>query len=405
MGNVTPDDPTSLGPGSLVDDDTGWTNDNTPTINFTLSDPDTVQEVQFDLQIATDSGVTALTVHFTSTLQAQGATSFTVGQSGGTYAVGSAGMTLADNGTGYWWRVKAVDEFGAEGAYSDAGAAGTADFRVDTTPPSGGAVLDGTGADVDLNDGSLTTMSANWSGFTDALSGVAFYEYSVGTTPGATDIKGFTSTGVFTTTTDTGLVLQTGQTYYFNVRATDVASNTMTSTVSSDGQAVLPTLTVEVSTTTVALGNFNPQNSNTQTTTVSVTISTNAYNGYVIRMFALDFLRSVDNPAVIIPDFSAGTYALPAEWSGTGWRFNSGDCALNGGLFWTGPSCSGNPKYAPITQTAPGNVVGDHTAVVTGATGPIVSEQVVINLRATTAVAQEGSLYSVDLVFIVVPNY
>ena len=235
MGNVTPDDPTSLGPGSLVDDDTGWTNDNTPTINFTLSDPDTVQEVQFDLQIATDSGFTALTVHFTSTLQAQGATSFTVGQSGGTYAVGSAGMTLADNGTGYWWRVKAVDELGAEGAYSDAGAAGTADFRVDTTPPSGGAVLDGTGADVDLNDGSLTTMSANWSGFTDALSGVAFYEYSVGTTPGATDIKGFASTGVFTTTTDTGLVLQTGQTYYFNVRATDVASNTMTSTVSSDG--------------------------------------------------------------------------------------------------------------------------------------------------------------------------
>ena len=167
----------------------------------------------------------------------------------------------------------------------------------------------------------------------------------------------------------------------------------------------MPTLTVEVSTTTVALGNFNPQNSNTQTTTVSVTISTNAYNGYVIRMFALDFLRSVDNPAVIIPDFSAGTYALPAEWSGTGWGFNSGGCDLNGGLFWTGPSCSGNPKYAPITQTAPGNVVGDHTAVVTGATGPIVSEQVVINLRATTAVAQEGSLYSVDLVFIVVPNY
>ena len=174
-------------------------------------------------------------MHFTSTLQAQGATSFTVGQSGGTYAVGSAGMTLADNGTGYWWRVKAVDELGDESAYSDAGAAGTADFRVDTTPPSGGAVLDGTGADVDLNDGSLTTMSANWSGFTDALSGVAFYEYSVGTPPGATDIKGFTSTGVFTTTTDTGLVLQTGQTYYFNVRATDVASNTMTSTVSSDG--------------------------------------------------------------------------------------------------------------------------------------------------------------------------
>ena len=45
-------------------------------------------------------------------------------------------------------------------------------------------------------------------------------------------------------------------------------------------------------------------------------------------MFSLDFLRSIDNPAVIIPDFSAGTYALPAVWSGTGWGFNSGDFKL-----------------------------------------------------------------------------
>ena len=119
-----------------------------------------------------------------------------------------------------------------------------------------------------------------------------------------------------------------------NVRATDVASNTMTSSVSSDGQGVLPTLTVSISTTTGELGNFNPDNGNTQTKTITVTVSTNAYSGYVVRMYALDFLRSIDNPPVIIPDFSAGTYASPAERSGTGWGFNTDDGDLNGGAFW-----------------------------------------------------------------------
>lgn len=42
-----------------------------------------------------------------------------------------------------------------------------------------------------------------------------------------------------------------------------------------------------------------------------------------------------------------------------------------------------------------GDRLGVYTATATGATGPIGSEQVVVNLRATTDVAQEGALYSV----------
>ena len=193
-----------------------------PTLTFTLSDPD-VQQVQFQIQIATDSGFTALVVSYTWDLQAEGAASFTVGQSGGTYGVGSQGMTLSDNGTGYWWRVKTIDDLAAESAYSDAGAVGTADFRVDATAPTGGLVLDGTGVDIDFNDGSLTTLSANWSAFTDATSGVTSYEYSIGTTSGGTDIKDWTGVGASLSVTASGLVLHTGQTYYFNVRATDTA--------------------------------------------------------------------------------------------------------------------------------------------------------------------------------------
>ncbi|MFQ5860405.1 MAG: hypothetical protein ACE5IG_02505, partial [Dehalococcoidia bacterium] len=402
--NTPPDAPSALGPAQFIDNATGWTNDNTPTLSFTLSDPDTGQQVRYQVQIATDSGFTALVVDFTSNLQAQGATSFTVGQTGGTYATGSAGMTLADTAAGYFWRVETIDELAAASGYSDAGAPATADFRVDATPPSGGVVDDGLGADIDLNDGSLTTMSANWGGFSDATSGIAGYEYSVGMTPGATDVRGWTSTGLSTLVTDASLNLHTGQTYFFNVRAVDAAGNVTASPTSSNGQAVLPTLTVAVSATEVVMGNFNPDNSFTQVRTVTVTVSTNAYQGYVIRAYTPDFLRSLNNPAVIIPDFSAGSYASPAEWSGSGFGYNTDDCDVNSGQFWTGAGCTGNPKYAPFTHTGAGDIVADHTALVTGATGPVVNELFTITLRATTASVQLASEYAVDLIFDVVPS-
>ncbi len=277
---------------------------------------------------------------------------------------------------------------------------------MDTALPVAGTVLDGPfpSPDVDFNDGSLTEMSSNWSGFTDALSGVSSYEYAVGTTVGGTEVKSWTSTGATTLVTDSVLVLHTGQTYYFNVRATDAAGNTMVTPASSDGQAVLPLLTVTVSGIDIQLGTFNPENNNTQIDTVTVTVSTNAYNGYVIQMYASDFLRSEENPAVVIPDFSAGTYASPAEWSSTGWGFNTDDCDLNGDAFWTGAGCTGNPKYAPITQVESGNVVADHTALVTGATGPVSAEAFVVTLRATTPTTQGVYTYGTSLVFMVVPD-
>ena len=101
MANNAPFAPTSLGPSEFVDNAAGWTTGNTPTLTFTLSDPE-VQQVRFQIQIATGSGFSSLIVSYTGDLQAEGATSYTVGQSGGTYGVGSPGMTLSDNGTGYW---------------------------------------------------------------------------------------------------------------------------------------------------------------------------------------------------------------------------------------------------------------------------------------------------------------
>ena len=401
--NHLPDAPTSLGPAAMVDDYTGWTNDNTPALTFTLSDYDAAQQVRYRVEISSTSTFATLDVDYSSDLQAQGGGSFEVGQSGGSYAVGSPGMTLADNGTGYFWRVSTEDELSATSSSTIVGSATTSDFRIDTALPSAGTVNDGTGADIDFNDGSLTTMSANWTGFTDALSGIDFHEYSVGTTPGATDIYGWTNVFMGVNVTNSMLVLHTGQTYYFNVRVTDSAGNT-TSSVASDGQGVLPTLAVTVSSTDIQLGNFGPDNNNTASTTMMISISTNAYQGYTVLVYAADYLRSLDNPAVIVPDFSAGTYDSPAEWSGTGWGFNIDDCDLNGGAFWTGAGCTGNPKYAPITQTAPGNVVGDHTALVDGSTGPV-SDVITLTLRATTSDVQEQADYSTSFVVVVKPVY
>ena len=404
MVNGTPGDPTSLGPAELVDNDAGWTTDTTPTLTFSLSDPDTAQQVQYRVQIATDSGFTALVVDFTVDLQAQGATSYTVGQSGGTYGTGSVSMTLADTATGYWWRVQAIDDQSDPSGYADAGVPSAVDLRVDATAPTAGTVADGSGADVAFNDGSLSTMSANWGGFADVTSGIDTYEYSVGTTAGATDIRDWTTVGGSTSVAATGLVLHTGQTYFVSVRATDAAGNVMAGAASSDGQAVRPTLIVTTSTTLVQLGSFNPENGLTQVKTTTITVSTNAYRGFTVKMYAVDFLRSLDNPAVIIPDFS-GTYAAPEEWTGTGWGYNTDDCDVNGAAFWTGGGCTGSAKYARITQSSPGDVVGDHTALVTGATGPVVAEVLTITLRATTTAAQEFADYATSLVFIVVPSY
>jgi|GEM_PF-2847168 hypothetical protein len=62
-------------------------------------------------------------------------------------------------------------------------------------------------------------------------------------------------------------------------------------------------------------------------------------------------------------------------------------------------------KFAPLSQTGPGDLVADHTALATGATGAISSEQYDILLRATTTLKQDASVYSTNVVFVVIPIY
>lgn len=128
IANNPPNAPSNLGPAQYIDG--GETTDNTPTFTFDLSDPDSGQQVKYRIQIANNSAFSPLTVDYTSALAAQGSFSFTVGQAagGGSYAVGSSGQTLGNDN--YFWRVMCIDAMNAQSSYTNAGVAGTIDFKV-----------------------------------------------------------------------------------------------------------------------------------------------------------------------------------------------------------------------------------------------------------------------------------
>lgn len=102
----------------------------------------------------------------------------------------------------------------------------------DATPPSAPVVTD---------DGRYTTnatqLHATWTASSDPESGISKYEYSIGTSAGATDVAGWADNALATSVTRTGLSLANGQTYYVNVRAKNGAG-AYSSVASSDGITV-----------------------------------------------------------------------------------------------------------------------------------------------------------------------
>src|SRR3990170_746538 len=64
----------------------------------------------------------------------------------------------------------------------------------------------------------LSQLQAVWVS-NDPDSGIAEYQYAIGTTPLGTDVAGWTSAGTNTSVTHTGLSLLNGITYYFSVKS------------------------------------------------------------------------------------------------------------------------------------------------------------------------------------------
>ncbi len=238
-------------------------------------------------------------------------------------------MTVSSlsSGTTYKWQAKAEDSNSAYSAGYTQFNSGSAAFTVDTAAPTTGAVYDGSSAGVEsgFNNGSLSSLSCNWSGFADALSGIASYDYSFGTTAGGTDILGWTNVGSATTNvTANSLTLHTSQIYYCNVRANDTAGN-QSSVVSSNGQFVAPTLTFTTSTNSIAFSDLYPGNSYTNTQSMTITTSTNAYNGYTVKAYEIQPMTAGSNT---IADY-ASPASSPTTWSGNGFGYTiSGGSAV-----------------------------------------------------------------------------
>jgi len=132
--NSAPDPPDSLGPAAYIDG--RWVDDDTPTLNFTQSDPDG-NTVSYTIQIDdTDNTFSSLVVDYTSELLAEGPASFTVGQAAGmgTYTAGGAGQTLNDGD--YFWRVMSTDQHVVAGGWSVANGGAIA-FRLNTATETG----------------------------------------------------------------------------------------------------------------------------------------------------------------------------------------------------------------------------------------------------------------------------
>ncbi|MEI6462258.1 MAG: DUF2341 domain-containing protein [bacterium] len=403
--NGVPNSPSSLAQkftSNVVINTGDWINQN--SINFTanISDPNNPDTIYLCVELVP----IATTFSNYETLCSTGY-SYT-----GSPVAATVSMTSITDQTEYHWQARTKDIFGEYSAWVSYGAnlESVRDVGLDLTVPTGGTVYDGTsiGSDISFNNGSLSSISANWSGFDSTISGLNHYDYSIGTTQGGTDVVGWTANSTSTSVTVSSLTLISSKMYFFNVRATDNATN-ISSVVSSNGQVVAPSLSFSLDTNTINFGNLNGNNSYETTKTNVLTTSTNAYNGYLIKAYETDLLRSVANGSLTIPNFSLGSYATPSGWTGSnyGFGYSSSDTSIQGsGKFPASGSCLGTgtaPCYAPFATSGPGDIVADHTATVSGT--PITNETFTITYKVKTQSTQTSGQYVTSIVYTVIPQY
>jgi subtilisin family serine protease len=164
------------------------------------------------------------------------------------------------NGVPYYYVVKLLTTDLYEAPYGSETAATPNDYTAPTTP-------------VVADDGISTTytdrLHAHWSA-SDPESGIAEYQYSIGTWAGGKDVVNWTSTGTGAEVTRTGLSLLEGVMYYFNVKARN-GVGTWGGVGSSDGIIVVRPDTPTATSTATATGTPTATNTPTATATHTAT--------------------------------------------------------------------------------------------------------------------------------------
>lgn len=199
----------ALGDAVLVDG--SFATETAPTFSFTLSDEDSMDTVQYRIQIDDSEDFSSPVVDFTSASQAQGGYTFTVGQapSGGTYTLGNEGQTLGDST--YYWRVGGYDPTLYPVVYNIANE-GEIAFGVDTTPPVGELLVTDDSSSSNIRDVIILIPAV------DAGSGVSEMMISEGAQFVETEWESYEESIEYRTTS-TGLVT-------INVRLRDAVDNT-----------------------------------------------------------------------------------------------------------------------------------------------------------------------------------
>jgi len=201
MANSAPDAP-------VIDNynDGTWGTDNTPTLQFDLSDPNSGDVIAYTIQVDGDSDFSSPVVDYTEPSGSE------TPRDDVTYTT-----TALDDGQ-YYWRVKATD---SETADSDWGTAnsGAIAFGIDTSNPSAPGTPTSSSHTVSVWS-SDNTVDVDWMAATDSGgSGIDGYSYVWDTT---SDTIPDTSKDVEEVTlTATSSPLGDGNSHYFHVRAID----------------------------------------------------------------------------------------------------------------------------------------------------------------------------------------
>ncbi|MBU0975908.1 hypothetical protein KJ918_03855, partial [Patescibacteria group bacterium] len=187
-----------------------WITDNTPSLQFDLSDPNSGDIVKYQIQIDDDSDFLSLVVDYT-----EGAGSAEP-RNDVTYT-----PTALDDGQ-YYWRVKTIDDELAESEWAVSNGGAVA-FGVDTIAPTDPNDLISTSHTVSVwsND---NTVDLSWTAGTDTGgSGVDGYSYLWDTS--ASTVPDDTKDIEESVTTLTSAALDDGNAHYFHIRTVDNVGN------------------------------------------------------------------------------------------------------------------------------------------------------------------------------------
>ena len=264
----------------IVTDDGVYTSSATQLhASWSSSDPES-RIAEYQYSIRQDSTAGTIVVNWTSTKTSTSVT--------------RTGLSLLQGKT-YYFAVKARNNAGLWSAigYSNG-------IKVDTTGPTAVTVTDDGATTL-----STTQLHATWTTSADLESGIADYQYQIRQdSASGTIIRDWTSVGLATQVTATGLTLTSGKAYYVNVRAKNNAG-LYGSASSSDG------ISVQVDTPPSGTVSINSGAAYTLTTAVTLSLSATDDSGTVSQM-----QFSNDNV----------TYSTPEPYATTkSWTLTSGD--------------------------------------------------------------------------------